>query len=130
MKPNIELLKRLRTRFLRMRHPEHFQMDVIAIKTDCGSVMCVAGHALDLAGYRRRLLPPAQRSAVIDYSYLSPTGAKVRNVLSAAAKELGIGKYDTVLDNTAYQLFHDWSLTTPNDAAARISKLIEEYEQA
>lgn len=51
---NIALLKRLRTRFLRMRHPQHFNIRVVAEKTSCGTAMCVAGHALDLKGYKAR----------------------------------------------------------------------------
>lgn len=51
---NIELLKRLKTRFMRMRHPEHFNMAVWAHKNECGTAMCIAGHALDLQGYKTR----------------------------------------------------------------------------
>ncbi len=121
---NVQLLKRLRTRFLRMRHAEHFQMDVIAVKTNCGSQMCIAGHALDLAGYTLKLRPEDSRSSVLDFDFVAPSGQKVRSPLAAAAKEMGL-HYRRVNGNKAYQLFHDWTLTTPAEAASRIQELIE-----
>lgn len=128
MKLNIELLKRLRNRFLRMRHAEHFQMDVIAVKTDCGSQMCIAGHALDLAGYVRKLRPEADRSCVLDFDFVSPLGRKVRSPLQRAAKELGL-TYRRIIGNQAYMLFHDLTLTTPRQAAERIQQLIDEAKE-
>lgn len=126
---NIELLKRLRTRFLRMRHAEHFQMDVIAVKTDCGSQMCIAGHALELAGYKRRLVPEDRRSTVLDYDFIAPSGQEVKAPLDTAAKEMGLC-YEREPGNTAFELFNDSSMTTPADAAQRIQELIESAEQA
>lgn len=128
---NVELMKRLRTRFLRMRHPQHFNMNPIAAKTDCGTVMCIAGHTLDLAGYKMRLLPASQRSSFkriyegrTDYQFISPrTGMAVREPLDAAAEELGLD-YST----EAHALFHDFKLKTPEQAARRIEKLIEQYD--
>lgn len=121
---NISLLKKLRTRFLRMRHPEHFQMDVIAVQTDCGSQMCIAGHVLDLAGYTRKLRSEDDRSAVLDFDFIDPSGRKVRSPLWAAAREMGLD-YRRVNGNKAFELFHDMSLTTPAEAAERIQGLIE-----
>lgn len=123
-KLNIPLLKRLRTRFLRMRHPEHFHMDVIAVKTDCGSAMCIAGHTLDLAGYKRELKPDWDRSSVLDFEFITPSGRRVRQPLAAAARELGM-HYRRKSGNRAYELFHDWELTTPREAAARVQELIQ-----
>lgn len=77
MKPNIELMKRLRTRFLRMRHREHFRMNTVVSKTECGTAMCIAGHALDLQGYKFKFSPDS-REAV---AYLSPRGRKVEDPL-------------------------------------------------
>lgn len=125
MKPNIELTRRLRTRFLRMRHDEHFDMEVIAVRTDCGSAMCIAGHTLDVAGYRMKpKTEPA--SSMLHFDFFSPSGRKVRNVLAAAARELGIS-YRPTRNNKAYDLFHDWELLTPKDAAERIGELIKEF---
>lgn len=127
MKPNIELMKRLRTRFLRMRHPEHFKMDVIAAKTDCGSAMCIAGHTLELAGYKKKLRAHRQDGLGIqDFNFFAPSGRKVRNVLSAAGRELGLS-YRADSNNEAYRLFHDWELTTPKDAAERVGELIARH---
>lgn len=124
MKPNIELMKRLRTRFLRMRHKEHFNMMVVARKTECGSVMCIAGHTLDLAGYKKQLNDEDHRDGVTDYRFIDPDTELSIDPLSTAAKELGIPYHPT-----AYDLFHDFSLETPLDAAERIGELIEEYSQ-
>lgn len=121
---NIDLLKRLKTRFMRMRHPEHFEMSVIAVKNDCGSVMCIAGHTLDLAGYKRRLKHEADRNSALDFDFISPSGRRIKNPLSTAAKEIGLS-YRVKSGNKAYQLFHDWELITPKDAAARIQQLID-----
>lgn len=121
---NVELLTKLRRRFLRMRHSKHFHMNVIAVKTDCGSQMCIAGHALDLAGYTRKLRPVIDRSSVLDFDFISPAGRKVREPLVTAAKEMGLN-YRSRGGNTAFELFHDSTLTTPSDAADRIQELIE-----
>jgi hypothetical protein len=107
-----------------MRHPEHFQMDVIAVQTDCGSQMCIAGHVLDLAGYTRKLRSEDDRSAVLDFDFIDPSGRKVRSPLWAAAREMGLD-YRRVNGNKAFELFHDMSLTTPAEAAERIQGLIE-----
>jgi len=123
-KLNIQLLRKLRTRFLRMRHPDHFRMDVIAVQSDCGSQMCIAGHVLDLAGYKRKLRPLGHRDSALDFDFITPSGQRVRKPLPAAARELGL-RYQRESGNTAFDLFHDWSLTTPAEAAARIQKLIE-----
>lgn len=129
---NIELLQRLRTRFLRMRHKEHFNMKAIAAKTNCGTVMCIAGHTLDLAGYKMRLDPDRDTGNSIyegrtDFEFISPDG-KVIEPLTAAAKELDI-PYEVEEGNLAFDLFHDFSLKTPKDAAARIQELIESAGQ-
>lgn len=129
MPVNLPLLRRLRTRFLRMKHEKHFEMSVVAVKTDCGSQMCIAGHTLDLAGYKRKLLPSYERNTVMDYIYFTPSGEEVQEPLVAAADELGIGGYRRAPDSVAFVLFHDSSLTTPRDAAERIGELIEEYQQ-
>lgn len=100
-------------------------MDVIAVKTDCGSAMCIAGHALELAGYKRKPIPEGGRtSSVLDFDFVTPRGRKVRQPLSAAAKEMGLN-YRRKNGNKAYDLFHDYDLETPKQAAARIQELIE-----
>lgn len=118
-KLNIDLLKRLRTRFLRMKHPEHFNMEHVAVETDCGTAMCIAGHTLDLQGYRRRKQPDSAR---IDF--ISPKGRKV-SPLTAAARELGIPYRDG-----AFWLFHDFSLDTPKRAAGRLQEIIDNPKSA
>jgi hypothetical protein len=127
---NIELLKRLRKRFLLMRHPEHFDMRAVAAKTHCGSVMCIAGHTLQLAGYKMKLVPEYQRSDDIwmgrtDYDFISPSGRTVEP-LETAAKELGLEYGDR--DSEGFRLFHDFELASPKQAAARIQELIESAE--
>lgn len=126
-KVNIPLLKRLRTRFLRMRHPEHFNMEAIAAKTACGSVMCVAGHTLHLAGYKMKLSGDYEPSERIwigrqDYNFFAPSGRKVEP-LRAAARELGLDYKGH--GSAGFDLFHDFNLTTPKKAAKRIQDLID-----
>jgi hypothetical protein len=128
---NIKLLKRLRTRFLRMRHKEHFHMKAIAAKTDCGTVMCIAGHTLDLAGYKMRLDPDRDTGNSIyegrmDFDFISPDGDVVANPLKVAGDELGL-PFECEQGNIAFDLFHDYSLKTPKDAATRIQQLIESH---
>lgn len=111
---NIKLLKRLRTRFLRMRHPKHFKMDTIAEKTDCGTAMCIAGHTLDLLGYKSI---PCNCSENCRSRFLDPKGREV-DPISEAQDKLGLPSND---------LFYSFDLKTPKQAAERISDLIEEY---
>lgn len=130
VKPNIRLLKRLRTRFLRMKHRKHFNMEAVAAKTDCGSVMCIAGHTLQLAGYKMRLSDDYEPSEHIwmgrlDYDFIAPSGRKV-DPLEAAARELGL-PFDGC-GSKGFDLFLDFNLKTPKQAAARIQKLIESVE--
>lgn len=109
-KPNIELLKRLRTRFVRMRHPEHFDMQSWVQDNECGTAMCIAGHALDLQGYRVRRpygLPV----------FFSPRGRKV-NPMTSAQRELGLS------EPVATELFTDMSIKTPKQAAERIQEML------
>lgn len=125
-KQNIPLLKRLRTRFLRMRHNKHFDMSVVAKKTDCGTAMCIAGHTLDLQGYKRRfkMADCGPGCCGIQADFISPSGRKV-HPLKAAARELGLAYHDT-----AYNLFHDYSILTPKQAAKAIDKLIQRTNAA
>lgn len=111
-KKNIELLKRLRARFLRMRHKKHFDMGAYAERNECGTSMCIAGHALDLQGYKIRFEDgwPV---------FFNPEGQRV-TPMNAAERELGLPHHE------AYDLFHDFSLKTPKQAAKRIEKIIAE----
>lgn len=120
-KLNIKLLKRLRMRFLRMKHREHFNMNTIAQKTDCGTVMCIAGHVLDLAGYKQRV--PFKGAISIDF--ISSNGRKV-NALPTAARELGMRYAYSYAEDDAFGLFHDYKLKTPKEAAERIEGLIRD----
>ena len=99
-------------------------MPVIAVKTDCGTAMCIAGHVLDLAGYKRKLKDDDERSSVLDYDFIAPNGRVVKAPLRAAAKEIGL-TYRKAFKSKAYNLFHDYDLETPKQAARRIQELIE-----
>jgi hypothetical protein len=118
-KMNIELLKRLRTRFLRMKHKKHFDMETFAEKTECGTAMCIAGHALDLQGYKVTF--PPYEDGGYRVVFRAPSGRRVQPS-EAARKELGMG-----LDE-AWILFHDFDIKTPKQAAKRIEKLIAQAE--
>lgn len=122
-KKNIALLKRLRTRFLRMQHPEHLNMGVVAAKTECGAAMCLIGHVLDLCGYKMRLKPFLERDGFLDFDFIEPNGRVLKNdPQREAVRLLGIGGRD----NCRNDLFMDYSITTPKKAAARIEQLIAE----
>lgn len=122
MAKNIELLKRLRTRFLRMRHPQHLDMRVIAKDTECGAAMCLIGHTLDLSGckMRKRGLAHPDYFATLDFDFIRPDGKAVNDPGKEAAKLWGMKHGD------AMRIFQDFSIKTPKQAAARIERLIEE----
>lgn len=129
---NIELLKRLRTRFLGMRHPKHFRMAQVAIKTDCGAAMCMIGHVLNLEGYKmraKRNYKPADDEelwgdddpARSDYDFINPlTKTAIQDPLVVAANLLGMSKKEAETE-----LFYRYELKTPKQAAARIQELID-----
>lgn len=132
-KRNIELLKRLRTRFLRMRHAEHFKMNTIAQPTECGTAMCIAGHALELAGYSTRIPSYCQnrKIAVEDGEQLifyTPGGREVNDPLVTAQRLLGLthaeARRATGADATS-GLFYRFDLKTPKQAAALIQEYID-----
>lgn len=124
---NIPLLKRLRTRFLRMQHSQHFRMKQIAIKTSCGAAGCLIYHTLIVAGYKSRLKPDinfeSYSAARCDYLFSQPDGKRVLNESDEAQHLLGL------TNGEAHELFHDWKLKTPKDAAKRIEQIITEAEQ-
>lgn len=123
MKPNIKLMKRLRTRFRRMRHPEHFNMAEVVVKTLCGTAMCIAGHTLDLEGYK--YYPPTD-------DWFTPKGKRLnRDPLDVAQSLLGLS-YDQAqkyIGDTSKRngLFLRFDLKTPKQAAECIDKLITEH---
>lgn len=134
-KKNIPLLKRLRMRFLRMRHPQHFRMKQIAIKTQCGAAGCLIYHTLVSAGYKPYLKPEGERfhgdsASRSDYYFISPAGRKVGNPFNKAADLLGLSRKWNLHKDTveADGLFQDYSLETPQDAAKRIEQIIAEAE--
>ena len=119
-KKNIALLKRLRTRFLGMRHKQHFNMDYIAIRNERGTAMCIAGHTLDLEGYKVKF---DEADSPI---WFTPSGRRMTaGGLEKASRLLGLSYGYNGLSE-GYNLFHDFSLTTPKKAAIRITELIEE----
>lgn len=123
---NIKLFKRLRTRFLRMRHPQHFRMKQVAIKTDCGAAMCMIGHVLTLEGYKMRLRKDGPKytgtdAARSDYDFIDPrTGKAVYDPAEVAKELLGLDSWSNE-DN----LFTEYNLKTPQQAARRIQQIIE-----
>jgi len=108
-KKNITLLKRLRTRFLRMRHPEHFDMLVWGDKTAYGTSACIAGYALLLSGYKVRGWD----------TFVSPNGRKI-DPANTARRLLGLTK------DEAEDLFLWNNIKTPQEAAAAIEQLVTE----
>lgn len=131
-KKNIELLKRLRTRFMKMRHPQHFDMSAVARRTDCGTAMCIAGHTLELAGYQKRFVGSVWESAdgLGDHNWYTPSGKLVDDTMQSAKRLLGLTRdealKDTSLNDDENGLFMRFDLKTPKQAAAEIQKLIDE----
>lgn len=111
-KLNIELAKRLVTRLRRMRHEAHFNMSFVANKTECGTAMCIAGHTLDLSGYKRR--PHCEYCSL--YDWLTPDGAAVQEPLGEAKRLLGLRQT---------RLFHRYDLKTPKQAADVVQGMID-----
>lgn len=124
---NIELLNRLRTRFLRMRHRKHFDMDKWVAENECGTSMCIAGHALDLQGYKTRRHPDSKVLC-----FVSPKSGRFVSPAIAAQRELGLT--DRIVSGTEANnfngLFYDERIKTPKQAAKRIEKLIAELTNA
>lgn len=118
---NVLLLKRLRTRFLRMRHPEHFNMESVAVKNPCGTAMCIAGHALYLQRYKFRFSEGGLLEGVV-----SPSGEVIKHhIMKVAAREMGLQyKYRYYDRRDAYTLFHDFNIKTPKQAAKRIDEVL------
>lgn len=145
LKRNIPLLKRLRTRFLRMRHAAHFDMQVVCDKTECGSVMCIGGHALALAGYsafRCPTCPLDEDGGKPPFCWKAPDGRELhsarryhhgRAALVEAQKLLGLPKStltncadsDWWADEKDNGLFYRFDLKTPKEAAALIQEYID-----
>jgi hypothetical protein len=127
-KLNIELFKKLRNRFARMRHRKHFRITQIAVKTDCGAAMCFIGHTLQLQGYKMRLKPHAERTfrdpydaaaaARSDYVFIRPNGKTVKHPVREAAKHLGI-----LSDPKA--VFQAYHVKTPKQAVKFLDHIIE-----
>jgi len=118
-KVNIDLLKRLRARFLRMRDPKHFDMADVVQRTGCGTAMCIAGHTLDLNGYKVRW----DGNVAIWYS---PEGELIGDrwdAMDEAARLLGMGYQESQSCNSG--LFMQFKLKTPRQAATYIAQIIE-----
>lgn len=49
---NVANLRALAQKLRRIRHEEHYNQGVWTERTTCGSVACLAGHAIVLAGFR------------------------------------------------------------------------------
>lgn len=82
--------------------------------------MCIAGHALELEGYKVKF------NEHDETVWLLPSGRRMKaSTLHTAARLLGLS-YTYNSDSAGYALFHDFSLKTPKQAAKRIAKLIEE----
>ena len=131
MAKNIELLKRLRTRFLRMRHKEHFDIRHVAKQNVCGTAMCIAGHTLDLAGYKHRFRQNAQ-GQIVEVEWFDPSGRRLgADPLVRARRLLGLSKRQA--DHIGYDdadcgMFYDFRIQTPKQAADRIEKIIAEAQ--
>lgn len=122
-KKNIELLKRLRTRLVRMRHPQHFRMAHVAVKTECGAAMCLAGHTLELAGYQKKFIGEGEGD-VGDFEWYTPSGRRVRDAMNAAQRLLGLS-YDEAQNEEKRGVFLRFDLKTPQDAAKVIDEIIQ-----
>lgn len=122
---NIALLKRLRTRFLRMRHAKHFDMETVGSPTGCGAAMCIAGHALDLAGYKHK----TNKYLLDEFDWFTPKGRRVYSPLDVAQRLLGLTYHEARTScfkrHALNGLFHRYDLKTPKQAAAVIGNLIE-----
>ena len=113
-KMNVKLLRRIQRWLMRLRHPEHFDMNSFGEKGNCGTSYCIAGKALQLKGYE-----------LGEGDFYSPKGKRVR-IEDTAASLLGL-----TLDE-ASRLFYqsNWPPEfrgdrTPQEAVRRIEHFIE-----
>lgn len=123
-KKNIELLKRLRTRFLRMRHRKHFNMGDVAVKNECGTAMCIAGHTLDLTGYKAKFDNDG------NVRWYTPSGRRMYgDDLGTAQRLLGLTVDEAQrcgANDADNGLFFRFDLKTPKQAAKVIDKIIQD----
>jgi hypothetical protein len=79
--------------------------------------MCIAGHALSLAGFKPRW------NSFNEFEWFSPSGRIVESPLDAAQKLLGLSKEEA---QGTKGLFYRYDLKTPKQAARVIDKIIQE----
>lgn len=131
---NIKLLKRLKTRMARMRHPKHFDMKVLGCETECGTAMCLAGQTLALSGYKFKKVGVGQ-----DLQWRTPDGEQISIIegigiaanlleLPAAARRATNSWSGPDVKNNG--LFYRYDLTTPKQAAAAIQAIIDKETAA
>jgi hypothetical protein len=98
-KLNKPLLRRLARKLRRLRHEEHYDQTEILNKTSCGTVACVAGHAVLAAGYKLRLerlepcgITDCRICATVkpDVVCVDPKTGKEVDVLTHAQRALGL----------------------------------------
>jgi hypothetical protein len=83
--------------------------------------MCIAGHALELQGYKLRR--KGFESFTGNLKFIAPDGKEVDDVGGTAASEIGIPR------DVAFNLFqNNGTIKTPQQAADRIQELIESAE--
>lgn len=121
-KKNLVLLRKLYRRFLRLL-PKHFNMAAIAAKTDCGIAMCITGHTLDLAGYKRKYVG-AGDGDTDDYVWSTPDGRRIKRAMTVAQRLLGLSHEEAFDEEKG--LFLRLDIKTPKQAAAAIAKLIDD----
>jgi hypothetical protein len=107
-----------------MRHPKHFDMRRLATKTECGTTMCIAGHTLDLAGYKKKY-----DADIKEFDWYSPDNQYISWPLEEAARLLGISNDEAGTTLYAGGLFFNYKLKTPEQAANAILKIIEQKEE-
>jgi hypothetical protein len=80
--------------------------------------MCIAGHALELQGYKLRR--KGFESFTGNLKFIAHDGSEVDDVAGTAASEIGITR------DAAFKLFqNNGTIKTPQEAAARIQELID-----
>lgn len=100
---NVDLLRKVLTYIT--EHPEEWEQANWAVRTDCGTACCVAGHAVAMSGYKFRWSSSWSTVPSVAFSVFDADG-RVGYIADVAAELLGLDWRDIdQYENGVYLLF-------------------------